>query len=109
MSRNLMACRILEEAEVDLRSVIQSLATAETEQLESAQFLLERMAGSLGEIEAAARRDASIPIESGLRGLREKLGQAASLSAIALSSVNRQALLAGLVPAGSGSKFSLQG
>ncbi len=98
--RNLMACRILEEAEVDLQTVMASLVNADLEQLESAQKLLERMAGSFGEIEAAARRDSSLPAKSSLVNLRNKLSQAASLSAIALSSVDRRAQLRGFSSSG---------
>ena len=97
MRRNLMACRILEDAEADLHKVIVSLTSAEPEKLEAAQELLEQMASTLGEIEAAARRDSSLPIQFGLAGLRNGLLRAGSLSSIALSSLDRQARLAGLV------------
>ena len=96
MTKNLMACRILQDAQADLQTVIHSLAKAEPEQLESAQRSLARMPGSLREIVAAARRDSSSPIGSSLKVLKQKLGQAGSLSAIALNSLERQAALAGL-------------
>ena len=109
MTKNLMACRILESAELDLRSVMQSLANAQPDQLESAQRLLERMIGSLGEIEAAARRDTSLPLKNGLSGFRHKLGQASSLTGIALNNIERRATLAGLALGGSGSHFAVEG
>ena len=109
MTQNLIACRILESAETDLRGVIQSLANAQPEQLESAQRLLEKMVSSLGEIESAARRDASLPLKSGLGNLRNKLGQAGVLTSIALRNLEHQATLTGVAFGVSGSKFAVEG
>lgn len=109
MNRNLMACRILESAETDLRSVVQLLTTAQPEQLESAQRLLERMVGTLGEIEAAARRDSLLPIKTALNGFRSRLGHAGALSNLALKSIDRQATLAGLALGGSTSTLCAEG
>jgi hypothetical protein len=101
-----MACRILKSAEEDLRTVIDSLVTAEPEQVESAQRLLEHLVGTLGEIEASVRQTPSLSVRDSMNSLRVTLSRADALTNIGLDNVNRQMERAGFAPGAD--RFSLQ-
>jgi len=93
-----IACRILKSAEEDLRLVIGSLVSAQPDQMEIAQKLLENLVGTLGQIEASARQTPTLPVRDVLTSLRLTLARANELSSIGLHKVNRLAEQAGLAP-----------
>ncbi len=109
MSITSNSTQILNAADSSLRAAAQSLVSAEPDELEHAQRLLEKLASTLSGIESQARREPATISKGALRRLRTTLTQAGTLNRMALNSINRQLSRAGLESADSGFTVEVQG